>query len=323
VSRRPKQAVAEADATWTAGGAADGQGQPPAPGPARRRAEVLRALARRPGGAFGLVVVGLVAATALVSRFYLPHPLLESDPAARWLGPSLDHLLGTDQIGRDTLSWLMAGARTTVAVAAASMAIAALVGFPLAAIAGLARPGVSEPVVVVIDVLVALPTLLIAMLLAAPFGGSLGVVVLAVGVSSGVNIARVTRPEIHKVATADFILASRAAGAGAIRRFAGHILPNVGPITLVQLSYVGAVSILAEAGLTYLGYGAPPSTPSWGRSLASSQAYIQVAPASVVWPGLAIGLTVLALTLLGDALREAADPRLRRERPVAAVSHAA
>jgi peptide/nickel transport system permease protein len=270
-----------------------------------------------------LITVAFTIAVALLSYFYLPYPLLAANPSERWLGPSWEHLLGTDQIGRDTLSWLMAGARTTVTVVAAAVAIAALVGFPLAAVAGLTHPKLSEPVVVLIDILVALPTLLIAMLLAAPFGGSLGVVVLAVGISSGINIARVTRPEIHKVATADFILASRAAGAGAARRLVTHILPNVGPIALVQLSYVAAVSILAEAGLTYLGYGAPASTPSWGRSLASSQSYIQVAPGSVIWPGLAIAVVVLALTLLGDALREAADPRLRREQPAQVVEHAA
>jgi peptide/nickel transport system permease protein len=149
------------------------------------------------------------------------------------------------------------------------------------------------------------------MLLAAPLGGSLGIVIAAVGGSAGIRIARVTRPEILKVAGADYILAAKASGTGFVRSLVGHILPNVGPIALVQLSGAAALSILAEAGLTYLGYGAPDGTPSWGRLLASSQAYIGVAPAAVIWPGIAIGVCVLALNLLGDAVREATDPRLR------------
>ncbi|MDR1824837.1 MAG: ABC transporter permease [Bifidobacteriaceae bacterium] len=284
----------------------------------RRIGEVLREVWRRPRGAFGLVVVALVLLVAAVSLVWLPHPLLQSNPAERWSGPSLSHPLGQDGIGRDTLTWLMVGTQATVKVVVGSTVVAALVGLPLGAATALLHARVAEPLIVVVDILIAFPTLLLAMVLAAPFGGSLGTVILAVGFASGITISRITRPEIRKVAKADYLLASRAAGAGAVRRLVGHILPNVAPIALVQLSIVAAVSILAEAGLTYLGYGAPNGMPSWGRSLSDSQASLQVAPLAVVWPGLAIGLTVLALNLLGDALREATDPRLRRTRQPAA-----
>lgn len=275
---------------------------------------VARELVRRPGGVFGVAVIALVLAAAAVSLVWTPHPLLAADTSAAWQGPSLAHPLGTDRIGRDVASWLLAGARTTVVVVVASTFVAALVGLPLAALGGLLPPRWSEPVVVLVDVLVAFPVLLLAMLLAAPFGGSLAVVVVAVGFGTGVNVARVARPDVVRVHGSDYTLAARAAGVGGFGRLRQHVLPGITPVLVVQLSAAAGTSILAEAGLTYLGYGAPASTPSWGRSLADAQAYVGVAPLSVVWPGLAIAVTVLALNLFGDALREATDPRLRRGR---------
>lgn len=282
------------------------------PGTRRLRARWLRELLRRPTGVFGVVVIALLLLAALVSLFWTPHPLLEQSIAHRWEGPSLQHWLGTDQIGRDTFSWLLAGSRTTVLVAAASALITGVIGIGLGALTALTPRGLAEPLIVLVDILIAFPILLIALLLAATFGGSLVVVVVAVGIGFGVNMARVTRPEIRRVDDSEFVLAARAAGVGRVQTVLRHIVPNVAPIVIVQLSLVAAISILSEASLSYLGYGAPSGTPSWGRSLADSQTYITVQPASVLWPGLAIAITVLALNLFGDALREALDPRLGR-----------
>lgn len=273
---------------------------------------MIRELLRRPAGAFGTAVVTGVLGAALLSFFWTPYPLLRQDVADRWLGPSAGHWLGTDQIGRDTLSWLLAGSRTTVFVAFWATLLAAGLGLALAAATSLTHRRVAEPLVVIVDILIAFPVLLIAMLVAAGFGGSLWVVVIAVGIGVGVNLARVVRPEIHRVTASDYVLAARAAGVGRAGILARHVVPNVGPVVIVQLSYVAAIAILAEASLSYLGYGAPAGSASWGRSLADSQQYIGVQPASVLWPGLAIAVTVLAITLLGDALREALDPRLRK-----------
>lgn len=277
----------------------------------------LRELVRRPTGVFGLIVVAAVLGAALLSLFWTPYPLLEANVADKWQGPSAGHWLGTDQIGRDTLSWLLAGAQTTVFVAFFSVVIAGALGILLGLLGALTPRWSAEPLAVLVDILIAFPVLLIAMLLAAINGGSLWVVVLAVGIGSGVSIARVTRPEIRIVRRADFVLAARAAGVGSVRSILRHVVPNVAPVVVVQLSLTAAVSLLAEAGLSYLGYGAPSGTPSWGRSLADSQAYIGVRPESVLWPGLAITITVLGLTLLGDAIREATDPRLKRTKVVA------
>lgn len=266
----------------------------------------------RPHGWYGVIVTGTVLLAAGVSLFWTPHPLLESDPAHGWEGPSATHLLGTDQIGRDTFSWLLAGAQATVFVVVVATLLAALVGLSLGALGGAIRPRFAEPLVVLIDILVAFPVVLIAMLLAATVGGSLWVVAVSVGVGAGVNLARVTRAEIVKANGADYVLAARAAGTGPIARLWWHVLPNITPVVVVQLSVTAGIAVLAEAGLTFLGFGAEVSQASWGRVLAEAQKYIAVAPASVIWPGLAIGLTVLALNLLGDAIAEALDPRLAR-----------
>lgn len=278
---------------------------------------MIRELLRRPAGVFGVLVVGAVLVAAALSFVWTPYPLLQQNIADRWQGPSWEHWLGTDRIGRDTVSWLLAGSRTTVFVAVWATVIAASVGLALAVVTALSPRRVAEPVTVVVDLLIAFPVLLIAMLLAAAFGGSIWIVVTAVGVGVGVNIARVVRPEIRRVIASDHVLAARAGGVGAGGILGRHVAPNVAPVVIVQLSYVAAISILAEASLSYLGYGAPPGTASWGRSLTDSQNYIAVQPASVLWPGLAIAVTVLAITLLGDAVREALDPRLRRHRAAA------
>jgi peptide/nickel transport system permease protein len=207
---------------------------------------------------------------------------------------------------------LFAGSATTVIVSVTATALAALIGVTLGTITASLRPRWAEPVVVLVDILVAFPVLLIAMLLATPFGGSIAIVVVSVGIGAGLNLARVLRSEIVRVNASDFVLASRAAGTPAVGRLLDHVVPNVAPVLVVQLSVTAGIAILAEAGLTFLGYGAEPSQPSWGRVLADAQKYIGVAPAAVIWPGIAIGLTVLAFNLLGDAISEGLDPRLYR-----------
>ncbi|PRB19234.1 ABC transporter permease [Microbacterium sp. MYb62] len=264
-----------------------------------------------PTGCFGIIVVLVIAATALVSLFWTPFDPQASDIGERWLPPSWPHLLGTDDTGRDILSLLMAGARTTVFVSVGAGIVATLVGIALAALGALTTRGVRETVAVLVDILIAFPVLLIAMMISSVWGGSLWVVIWAVGIGFGVNIARVTRPELRRVQQSDFVLAARASGLTPMQSLVRHLLPNVAPVFIVQLSWSMAVAVLAEAGLSYLGFGASVVEPSWGLLLADLQRYIGVHPLSVIWPGLAITITVLALNLLGDGLREATDPTLR------------
>ncbi|PVW06162.1 ABC transporter permease [Microbacterium sp. Gd 4-13] len=263
-------------------------------------------------GRFGLIVVAVVVATAIVAAFWTPFPPQQVDIGARWSSPGWPHLLGTDDTGRDILSLLMAGARTTLMVSLGAGVVATLLGIALAALGALTARWVRETVAVLIDILVAFPVLIIAMMITAVWGGSLGVVIWAVGIGFGVNIARVTRAELRRVLHSEFVLAGRASGLSPAQNLWRHLLPNVAPVFIVQLSWAMAVAVLAEAGLSYLGFGAPLTEPSWGVLLEQLQRYVSVYPLTVVWPGLAITLTVLGLNLLGDGLREATDPTLSR-----------
>lgn len=278
----------------------------------RSRLEWLRRLWALSTGRFGIVVVVVVVVVALVARVWTPFDPQQVDIASRWLAPGWPHLLGTDASGRDILSLVMAGARTTVFVAAGAGIVATVIGLALACLGALTARWVRESVAVLVDILIAFPVLLIAMLLSAVQGGSLWVVIWSVGIGFGVNIARVTRSELRRVLHSDYVLAGRAAGLTAGQNLVRHLLPNVAPVFIVQLSWGTAVAVLAEAGLSYLGFGAPVTEPSWGLLLAELQQYLSVHPLSVLWPGLAITLTVLGLNLLGDGLREATDPTLAR-----------
>lgn len=262
-------------------------------------------------GRFGIIVVGIIAVTALVSVFWTPFDPSDTDIRERWAPPSWPHLLGTDGTGRDILSLIMAGARTTLLVSAGAGIVATVVGISLAALGALTARWIRETVAVLVDILIAFPVLIIAMMISSVWGGSLWVVICAVGIGFGVNIARVTRPELRRVQQSDFVLAGRASGLTPAQNLVRHLLPNVAPVFIVQLSWSMAVAVLAEAGLSYLGFGASVTEPSWGVLLADLQRYIGVHPLSVIWPGLAITITVLGLNLLGDGLREATDPTLR------------
>ena len=272
----------------------------------------LRTLLSSWTGRFAALVVVVIALTALVSVFWTPFDPMLSDVRGRWAAPGWPHLLGTDGTGRDILSLIMAGARTTAFVAVGAGIVATLVGVSLAALGALTARWMRESVAVLVDILIAFPVLVIAMMISAVWGGSLWVVVFAVGIGFGVSIARVTRPELRRVQQSDFVLAGRASGLTAGQNLARHLLPNIAPVFIVQLSWSMAVAVLAEAGLSYLGFGASLTEASWGTLLADLQRYIGVHPLTVVWPGIAITFTVLGLNLLGDALREATDPTLSR-----------
>ncbi|WP_410631030.1 ABC transporter permease [Amycolatopsis sp. cmx-4-83] len=279
----------------------------------RRRASraAVTYLVRRPGGVFGLAVVGLLVVAGLVSLVWTPFDPQATDPGRAWLLPFRHgHLLGTDRIGHDQFSQLLAGARETLVAAVASAAVATAVGLLLALLAVLTPRWVGAGVVQLIDLLVAFPVLLLAMVLAAVYGSSLATVVAAIGIGFGVAVARVARAELTAALGSDYVLAARAGGARTGRIVRRHLLPALAPTLIVQLSLVMALAVLAEAALTYLGYGSSPSSPSWGGMLHEQQAYLAARPLLVIWPGLAVALTVLGFNLLGDALRDATDPRL-------------
>jgi len=272
----------------------------------------MKALLRSRSGFAGLLLVGLLVLSALVSLVWTPYDPTRVSPRDSWLLPfSGGHLLGTDRLGRDELSQLLTGARATLGTALLATALAGVVGLGLALVAVLVPRRLGAVVVQLTDVLIAFPVLLIAMILTAVHGGSLWTVVTAIGLGAGVNLARVARAEAARVLNTDYVLAAHAAGSGTWRTVRKHLLPNIAPTLIVQLSLVLSVSVLAEAALSYLGFGAPAPAVSWGRMLQEQQQYIAARPLLVIWPGLAVAASVLGFNLLGDGLREATDARLR------------
>ena len=248
----------------------------------------------------GAVIVALVAAAAVVSLAWTPHDPLQADVAVRLQGSSAAHVMGTDQFGRDIFSRVMDGARLTLTVAVGAVGLSALVGVPLGIWAGMRR-GASRVVMAGADLLLAFPALLLAIVFTAVFGASIWIVVLAIGIAGIPGFVRVARAGTLQVMQQDYILAARVAkvpGPAIARR---HVLPNIWPIVLTQVSVAVALAILAEAGLSFLGLGAPAPYASWGRMLQASQPYLATSPHLALWPGAAIALTVLGFNLLGSA----------------------
>jgi peptide/nickel transport system permease protein len=275
---------------------------------ARSLSGTFRFMWKRGEGKFALIVLGAWVVTCLVSLFWTPQPLSQSDGYNTWAGPSWAHPMGTDGTGRDMLSWLMAGSGTELQIVLATCALTALIGIFFVSFALVKSALVSEIAVVITDTLLSIPIVLIALILAVPLGASMLVVILACAISYGLNLARIAKPQAQLAASSRYVEAARAAGSSRGRAFMTHVLPNLIPVLSVQLSLCAGTAILAEAGLTYLGIGVPAGTASWGSSLSSSASFISIFPLTVVWPGALITVVVVALNLFGDVLRKAVDP---------------
>jgi peptide/nickel transport system permease protein len=260
----------------------------------------------------GGALVALIVIAALVSLVWTPYDPALVRPDDALAGMSSHHLLGADQYGTDVLSQLMAGARTTLLVGVVAIGIAALVGVPLGALAAQRGGVVDELAMRASDIVYAFPAVLVAIILAAAYGGSTLTGMAAIGIAYIPVFARLTRASALEVLQSDYVLAARAYGRRPLAILWRHVLPNIASILIVQATVLFAVAILAEAALSYLGLGAPPPTSSWGRMLNDSQTYIASDIELALWPGLAIALAVLGFSLLGDGLRDVLDPRLRR-----------
>ncbi|MGI3169467.1 ABC transporter permease [Pseudooceanicola sp. C21-150M6] len=260
----------------------------------------------------GLCLTLVFVIAALVSFVWTPFDVATMDIANKIKPPSWANPLGTDHYGRDILSMIMVGARTSIAVAVVAVAIGMGVGVPLGLWAA-ARKGswADEIIMRGNDLVFAFPSLIIAILITAIFGPSAINAIIAIGIFNIPVFARVSRSGALSLWQRDFILAARVAGKGAARISVEHILPNVTNLLIVQGTIQFSLGILAEAGLSYVGLGAQPPVPSWGRMLAESQTMISFAPHMAVFPGMAILLTVLGLNLMGDGLRDLFDPKLR------------
>ena len=270
---------------------------------------------RSPSLLAGTALSAFFVIVACVSFVWSPFPVEELDIARKLQPPGSDHWLGTDHFGRDTLSMLMIGARTSIGVAIVAVGIGMIVGVPLGLAAAARHSTLFDDVIMRgNDLIFAFPALVIAILITAVFGPSAINAILAIGIFNIPVFARVTRGAALSLWTLDYILAARVAGKRDFRISIEHILPNIASLLVVQGTIQFSLGILAEAGLSYVGLGAQPPTPSWGRMLADAQTMIYLAPRLAILPGMAIVVMVLGLNLLGDGLRDHLDPRIRRSR---------
>ena len=258
----------------------------------------------------GVLLVALVIVTALISSVWTPSDPTHVEVSARLKGPTTSYLLGTDQLGRDELSRIMAGARNTLLVGIVTVLIAIGVGVPLGGVAALYRGRVEDTTMRLSDVLLAFPAILLAIMFAAVFQPSTVTAMAAIGIALVPVLARVVRGAGLQIMQQDYVTITRTYGASNAWIFVCHVLPNVSSVLIVQATVAFAVAILAEAALSYLGLGTPPPTPSWGRMLSESQTFLDQAPMLAFWPGASIALAVLGFNLLGDGLRDLLDPKL-------------
>ena len=249
---------------------------------------------------------------AMVSFVWTPFPVEVLQISQKFKSPEWPYLLGTDHYGRDIISMLMVGARTSIGVAIVAVGLGMIVGVPLGLTAAAIKGGVIDELIMRgNDLVFAFPSLVIAILITAVFGPSAINAILAIGIFNIPVFARVARGASLSLWTLDFVLSAKVAGKGKARISVEHILPNIANILLVQGTIQFSLGILAEAGLAYVGLGAQPPTPSWGRMLSDAQTLIYTHANLAIIPGLAIVMLVLGLNLLGDGLRDYLDPRLR------------
>jgi len=260
----------------------------------------------------GGVLVLLVALAAIFVPIFSPYGFAQQNLDAIREGPSWSHLFGTDELGRDVFTRLFAGARTSLMVGIFVQVIVIVIGLPIGAIAAYAGGRTDNLIMRFVDVMYAFPDILLIILIRAILGGSIYMIFLAIGLVAWVNVARLVRGQILSLKERDFATAARAMGAPGRYIVWRHLLPNsLGPI-IVLITFGIPRAIFAEAALSYIGIGIKPPTPSWGTMIRDGYDLIFSAPHLVLFPAIALGILMLAFTFLGDGLRDALDPRLRR-----------
>lgn len=258
----------------------------------------------------GGVLVGVILVTALVSFFWLPYAPSDIS-GARLARPSAAHWAGTDKLGRDLLTQLMIGARIALEVGAGSVLLGGVIGIALGLAAAFAQRWLDDSLSALLDVLIAFPTLLVAMLVVAASGASLGSAILAIGLAMSAVVARLTRILAKRVLSLDFITAARVSGTRWPGLVLQHVLPNIWPTVVVNLALQFGLAVLAEASLSYLGLGSPPPNASWGSILQQAQGTVLVAPIGAVAPGILLVVLVIGVNLVADGLRDIGDPTRR------------
>jgi ABC-type dipeptide/oligopeptide/nickel transport system permease subunit len=259
----------------------------------------------------GLYILVIMAVISVIGPYIAPRDPYEFDLSKARLPPSLEHPLGTDELGRDILSRILVGARYTFGLSVLSVIAGASIGTLLGLISGY-RGGLWDTVIQrVNDILLAFPTILLAIALVAFLGQGVHSLVIAIAVSSMPVYVRLVRASVLQVVTEDYVVAAKMLGLSEWSIMVKHILPNVMAPVLVQLSYHMGLAILVASALGFLGLGVPPPSPEWGAMIGSGRVYLFRSPHIVVFPGLVISITIIAFNMVGDGLRESLDPKVR------------
>jgi ABC-type dipeptide/oligopeptide/nickel transport system permease subunit len=261
-------------------------------------------------GLIGTSLVVLAVGTAIIAPLVIPLDYATNmDMRARLSPPTLDHIFGTDQLGRDLFYRVMLGARTSISIAVSAVLLSLIIGLPMGLISGFFRGTVDNILMRLVDTLLSFPALLLALTISAVLGPNFINTILAIGIAFTPYLARLIRGEALRVSQMPYVEAARSAGANNIRIIVGHILPNITPVIIVQFTISLAFAILAEAGLSFLGLGTQPPEASWGLMIQASRDYLDRAPWTALVPGIAVAVTVLGLNMFGDVLRDVLDPR--------------
>lgn len=277
-------------------------------------ATIIRGVAQDPLGLIGLAIVGIIVGAALLATWIVPYDPNALNIKDRLQGPSFLHLLGTDQLGRDTFSRMVMGGRVALQVALPAVAGAMVIGLTLGMIAGYGPRWLDNLLALLFDTIRSFPTVMFALAVVALVGPSLETVVFVVMMTSIPTYGRVARTQTLSLRNSEFIMAERSMGASMARILGVHMLPNIIGVLAVLAAMDIPTVIALEAGLSFLGMGVKPPTPSWGSLLKDGYALIRQTPWLVVAGGLPIILATLGFTFLGESLRDVVDPKLRKQR---------
>jgi peptide/nickel transport system permease protein len=282
---------------------------PPAPVTSRIRSRTIRRFLTHRPAVVGLCILVFVALVAIFAPVVAPYDPIKSDFSAIRQGPSALHWMGTDELGRDLLSRLIYGARTSLMAGVLPVSLALVISIPLGLLSGYVGGFLDTVLMRITDALLAIPFLVLAIALTAVLGPGLYNAMLAIGVAAIPVFLRLARGSALAVSKEDYIEAARAGGNSSLRIAFKHVLPNMIPPLFVQATLTVATAIIVEASLSFLGLGQRPPAPSWGSMLNESQRFLTTMPLMSLWPGLAIFMVVMSINIVGDGIRDAMDPR--------------
>lgn len=280
----------------------------------RQLSDLFRRYRSNTKAVLGSIIVGVLVLAALFGPLVVPpEAAIQITISDRFLGPSLAHPMGTDNLGRDILMRVILGAQTSLYIGVLSVGIALVLGVPLGAIAGYDSGYLDDGIMRIMDILMSYPPLVFALMITAVIGGSLTNALIALGIVYTPSFARVTRSEVVSVVEEDFVEAAKAVGERDRYIVFSEVLPNALAPVIVQATITMAYAILTAAGLSFLGLGVQPPTPAWGLMISQAKQHLVRAPWMAIFPGMAIAITVLGFNLFGDGLRDVLDPTLKEK----------